>query len=107
MKNFIKADKIHPDSLMAEMKVRVVVKDNARMFILHDRPLPPVGSLEFFADTGDLYLNFEDGSVRHLGMTIPAGADRRHMGAAKLAWFYHLDAQEKITGCQEAPVINA
>lgn len=107
MKDFVKADKTLSDSLMTDMKVKVVVKDNARMFILHDRPLPPVTALEFFADTGDIYLNFLDGSIRHLGMSVPAGKNREYVAASKKAWFYQLDAHEKIVNCQEAPVTNA
>lgn len=104
MKNFLKAEKTLSDSLMADMKVKVVVKDNARMFILHDRPLRIVSGVEFYADTGDIYLNFLDGSVRHLGMTVPAGRNRDYVAASHSAWFYQLDAREKIIACQESPV---
>jgi hypothetical protein len=108
MLNFFKAEKILPDSLMAEMRVKMLVKDNRRIWILHDRPLQgPVSYIEFFADSGDIYLNFADGTIRHLGLTIPPGQKRRDIQESELVWLYQLDKNEKIEGYQQAPLINA
>lgn len=108
MGGFFKVDKFLAGSLMAEMKVRMVVKDNGKIWILHDTPLRgAVQALEFFADSGDLYINFADGSIQHLGMTIPPGERRRDIQESHGVWFYELDAKEKVAAWQEAPVVTA
>jgi hypothetical protein len=108
MLNFFKADKFLSGSMMAEMKVRMVVKDNGKIWILHDTKLrAPVSALEFFADSGDIYINYADGTIQHLGVTIPAGARRQDIQDSHAVWFYELDGKEKVAAWQEAPVITA